>query len=465
MAYTPITGGQPVSCPSPLSPHKGQSWSVGCPEPPLVWPLQRPRFPRLLTWIDDACSLRPEDKALGRRVRKGPLLGAGSVRCPRPRCSAPLPRPPLSPPPPLLPAPALLCFGFSCPSHSLTPPCAGVPTRRRPSPPPPPQAGPSRSAGDRCAAPRPRGAGSPAPPKPTRPPPARCHAAAPAGLAEPGSLLGTGPGWPWLFRAAVSLLGGSHHPAGGHVGDGGDLRQGVREHRGRLRRGQRAVPLPRARRLLLLLHGRQGSAQEPVGDAGAQPRRGAGAGLRRAAAARRAARGQPERHAAARLRRHGVAAAARRSAVRAGRTRRHLQRLPGVRRRRRRRRRACARGRASGAALGLLGGAHAQPGGLGRWPRAAPPAAGLRHRAGQHRWRLRRGGRRVPLPPARRLLLLLHAGQAAAQDAVGEADEEPRRGAGHDLRRRRLEAPRDAEPERDAGAAARRRRLAAQPRP
>lgn len=85
------------------------------------------------------------------------MLGAGSVRCPRPRCSAPLPRPPLSPPPPLLPAPALLRFSFCCPSHSLTPPCAGVPTRRRPCPPPPPKARPSHSAGDQCAARRPRG--------------------------------------------------------------------------------------------------------------------------------------------------------------------------------------------------------------------------------------------------------------------------------------------------------------------
>ncbi|XP_048952997.1 complement C1q tumor necrosis factor-related protein 4 isoform X1 [Canis lupus dingo] len=287
------------------------------------------------------------------------------------------------------------------------------------------------------------------------------HAAAPAGPAGPRRLLGPGAG-SWLRGAALGLLGRTHHPAGGHLGDGGDLRQGVREHRRRLRRGHRPVPLPRAGRLLLLLHGRQGAAQEPVGDAGAQPRRGAGAGLRRAAAARGAARRQPERHAAARLRRHGVAAAARRPAVRARRPRRHLQRLPGVRRRRR----ACARAaRAPGAALGLLGGAHAQPRGFGRGPGAAAPAARLRHGARQHRRRLRRGGRRVPLPPAGRLLLLLHAGQAAAQDAVGEADEEPRRGAGHDLRRRRVAAPRDAEPERDAGAAARRRRLAAQPRP
>lgn len=121
-----------------LSPHtyKLESWSVGCPEPPLVWPLQWPRFPYLLTWINDACSLHPEDKALRPRVRKGPALGAGSLPCPRPRCSAPLPSPPSSALSSASPVPrpcgSRLQLLLSFPS--LTPPCAGVATRCRPRP-------------------------------------------------------------------------------------------------------------------------------------------------------------------------------------------------------------------------------------------------------------------------------------------------------------------------------------------
>nr|XP_010962834.2 translation initiation factor IF-2 [Camelus bactrianus] len=439
-----------------------------------------------------------ENRSLEVTEEEGPpARGAPGPAAPHWVLGAPLPLspPPFSPPARLSPAspragPAARSFAVLFPSLLPAPRLpAPTPGSQRPArlrgPRRPRQARPRRSAGGQCVArcPPGAGAGSRARSEPDRPPPparivffrergtdlscrqpeglSRRHAAAPAGPAGPGRLLGTGP-VSGLVRATLGLLSGTHHPAGGNVGDGGDLRQSVREHRGRLRRGHRPVPLPRARCLLLLLHRWQGSAQEPVGDAGAQSRRGAGAGLRRAAAPRHATRRQPERHAAARLRRHGVAAAARRPAVRAGRAGRHLQRLPGVRRRRR----ACARAaRAPRAAFGLLGSAHAQPGGLGRGPGAAAPAARLRHGARQHRRRLRRGCRRVPLSPARRLFLLLHTGQAAAQDAVGEADEEPRRGAGHDLRRRRVAAPRDAEPERDAGAAARRRRLAAQPRP
>lgn len=69
-------------------------------------------------------------------MRKGPALGAGSLQCPRPRCSAPLPRPPSSALSSASPAPRpcasrlQLLLSFS----SLTPPRTGVDTRCRPRP-------------------------------------------------------------------------------------------------------------------------------------------------------------------------------------------------------------------------------------------------------------------------------------------------------------------------------------------
>ncbi|KAI5936415.1 Complement C1q tumor necrosis factor-related protein 4 [Manis javanica] len=56
------------------------------------------------------------------------------------------------------------------------------------------------------------------------PPPARYHVAAPGGPAGPGCQLGTGPS-ARLSGAAIGLLGCAHQSAGGHVRDGGDLRQ------------------------------------------------------------------------------------------------------------------------------------------------------------------------------------------------------------------------------------------------
>lgn len=149
-----------------LSPHtyKLESWSVGCPEPPLVWPLQWPRFPHLLAWINDACSLSlkiklwvpSEEGSRPRRrlvaVPQAPLLGAP----PSSSVLRSLLRLPCSPP---------LRFSASASAVLLIAHSSPYPGRHSlpPETPPPPQTRPSRSAGDQRASRRPRGAGSRAP--------------------------------------------------------------------------------------------------------------------------------------------------------------------------------------------------------------------------------------------------------------------------------------------------------------
>lgn len=81
-----------------------------------------------------------------------------------------------------------------------------------------------------------------------------------------------------------------------------------------------------------------------------------------------------------------------------------------------------------GAALGLLGRADQQHG------RRAQDDRHLRRRLRQHRRGFRPQGRLVPLPHHGRVLLLLHGGEVSAQGPVGDADEEPERGAGHRVR-------------------------------